>query len=166
MAIVGLITGIILYSLQQRANRATQAATLIKKQLSELYGPVYTRMAASQHLYYSFRKCHHPEQDSYFSTGDYTKADVASCKACNKATSGEKAVDILSQKSYLIIEDQLPSCIPLYIAHCMSYDALEPLWASFESKQEGWPISAEIAREHYEGIVLFPVDFLKYFEIV
>lgn len=127
----------------------------VNKQLSELYGPMFSLTNASNSAWKGFRKDHRPE-GAYFGPG-ISDDDLKAWRLWMSVVFmpiNVKLYDIILNKSDLLIETDMPSSIQKFCAHTVAYQAVLEKWKNEDYSEHlsviGYPGEIEeYARESY-----------------
>ncbi len=104
----------------------------INRQLSDLYGPMFSLTHASNIAWQGFRSKHRPDR-SYFDGTVLPEEDLAEWRLWMSKVFmpiNIQLYDIILTKSDLLIETEMPQCLLLFCAHVAAYQAVLEKWAN------------------------------------
>jgi len=103
----------------------------INKQLSDLYGPMFSLTQASSIAWKGFRTLHRPNRPFYFEGNVLPEEDLKAWRLWMSTVFmpiNIKLYDLLLSKSDLLIETTMPECLLLFCAHVAAYQAVLEKW--------------------------------------
>ena len=102
----------------------------INRQLSELYGPMFSLTHASNIAWQGFRSIHRPNQP-YFDGTKLPEKDLAAWRLWMTTVFmpiNTKLYELILAKSDLLIETDMPQSLLLFCAHVAAYQAVLEQW--------------------------------------
>lgn len=128
LALLGyLITYINNVRLSQRSERLER----VKRQLAELYGPLFALSQASGKAWQAFRRKYRPGR-AYFGQGTPPTDDELKAWRLWMSTvfmpTNLRMYELVLSKSDLLIESDMPSCLLEFCAHVTAYQTVIKKW--------------------------------------
>ena len=135
--------------LAKRADRLRH----ITAQIDELYGPLYVITQTSQILFQALRAQGIKEGRSDMIEDESDSADKLSDRRIwiehVFQPLNEQLDDVIINKAHLIIEEEMPHCLKLFLAHSAGYKAVIKKWQLGDSKEDASVIDYPIEIEEY-----------------
>lgn len=124
------VTGyIITYLNNLRLSQRKDRLDRVNRQLSELYGPMFSLVNASNIAWKGFRKDHRPNR-AYFGS-DTTEDDYKEWRLWMSTVFmpiNKKLYDLILEKSDLLIETEMDQSLLMFCAHIAAYQAVLEKW--------------------------------------
>ena len=106
----------------------------VNRQLSELYGPMFSLTNASNIAWQGFRSRHRPDQ-AYFDGTELPEADLAAWRLWMTTVFmpiNTRLYELILAKSDLLIETKMPHSFLMFCAHVAAYQAVLEQWKNMD----------------------------------
>lgn len=138
-----------------RLQRRADNLRFVSAQIDELYGPLYVITQTGQMLFATLQVKRHREGRSMEDTGapapSRTRTDWHIWVEQVFMPLNEQLEQVLINKAHLIIEDEMPQCLKLFMAHSAGYKAVIKKWQMGDFS-EG------------TSVIEYPVEIVEYAE--
>lgn len=138
-----------------RLQRRADNLRFVSAQIDELYGPLYVITQTGQMLFATLQVKRHREGRSKEDTGapapSRTRTDWHIWVEQVFMPLNEQLEQVLINKAHLIIEDEMPQCLKLFMAHSAGYKAVIKKWQMGDFS-EG------------TSVIEYPVEIVEYAE--
>lgn len=129
---LALLGYLVTYLNNLRLQRRTDKLRFVTAQIDELYGPLYVITQTGQMLFATLQVKRHREgrakEDTGASAPSRTRTDWHIWVEEVFMPLNEQLEQVLINKAHLIIEEEMPQCLKLFLAHSAGYKAVIKKW--------------------------------------